>query len=492
MNDQSVIKLPLGVAVSRRVGTFCLTSMLFVLVMVVVSWPRPAHALGGQCVWEGGPGAQTYPSCKLEDCIGAGGLAVCTAPEVRPTSSVNDSQVDGQKFQYGACDVKAPLPVYQAGWCYAAGGTWTGINGCVNYHLPVTESDVVSESDRFITIVTNGCSPAVSSDSGWGFDDTGDTVCGGSTTFKNGLLMSDVRQRVYAPCGQDGFKIILGKVRALQCPNTVFSRTQPNGNLQCFLPAERCCGIGHQVSPVTGAEMTTEPDYRMGGAGGFELAHYYNSQGRFRLPDSGPFIAGVSDYWHFSYDRHLIAVSGNSELLAIVQREAGTLEAFDGSGHEILNRTGAADLLAGSAGGGWTLTLANSDVESYDSGGRLNSITTRSGMVTTISYGTNGAISRVTDSFGYQLTYTSNASGQLISVTLPDGQSAVSYGYDSMGRLISVTYPDGTSRTYQYEDPANSWLLSGITDENNQRYVTFRYTTSTIFPETLRRCAQRD
>ena len=60
-------------------------------------------------------------------------------------------------------------------------------------------------------------------------------------------------------------------------------------------------------------------------------------------------------------------------------------------------------------------------------------------------------------------------------MTLPDGSSTVTYGYTTVGALQIVTYPDQTSRAYEYEDPNNSWLLTGITDENGQRYATYVY-----------------
>jgi RHS repeat-associated protein len=234
------------------------------------------------------------------------------------------------------------------------------------------------------------------------------------------------------------------------------------------------------VSPVTGAKTESVLDYRVAG-GSLEFGHYYNSAGKFRVPGSGPFVAGFSDYWHFSYDRRLTAVSGNAQLTAVVQREDGSIEQFDGSGNEILNRgDGAADRLAGNGSSGWTLTHGNLDLETYNSGGNLTSVTTRAGVVTTISYGANGKINQITDSFGHLLSLAYNGSGQLTTLTLPDGSSTVSYGYDSFGRLVSTTYADQTAVSYQYEDTYNPWLLTGITDENNQRYVTYRYTPQGI------------
>ena len=59
------------------------TCALLVMTLLVV--PRTAHADNGQCQWEGGPGWPTYQSCQLQDCIGAGGYAQCSEPEIRPS-----------------------------------------------------------------------------------------------------------------------------------------------------------------------------------------------------------------------------------------------------------------------------------------------------------------------------------------------------------------------------------------------------------------------
>jgi YD repeat-containing protein len=66
---------------------------------------------------------------------------------------------------------------------------------------------------------------------------------------------------------------------------------------------------------------------------------------------------------------------------------------------------------------GYTLTDANDTVETYDVNGKLLSITSRSGVVQTVSYDTTGRLSSVSDTFGHQLTL----------------------GYDNQNRLIAVT-----------------------------------------------------
>ena len=477
------------------------------LVMTFLVLPRSAHATGGQCIWEGGPGANTYPECQLEDCMGAGGYAQCMDPVIRPPGGYNDSQVDGEKFDYGFDDLQE---LDLGKFCVGIGGTFNslypppGVPACSN--LPSGYNGAENASTEALAVQgaqqgmdeklngeynpgtnTGGCGGAVLvADSGWGQ----------GTTYQNGLIISDGRTQTFVagdsscnPTGSQGLNVYLGRTRSLQCLQEFSARSLPNGYIQCFTPSSGCvaCDIVHNltsqllidnpVSPVTGGKFEARIDFQAGGAGGLSFAHFYNSMGYFRPLGSGPSAPIFSDYWHFSYDRHLIMLSGNPQLTAVVHREDGTLEWFDGSGNEILNVTGAADRLVGNGSGGWNLTLANSDVESYDSNGNLTSITTRAGIVTTISYGSNGKMSQIADSFGHSLSLAYNLSSQLTTVTLPDGSSTITYSYGTVGQLTSVTYADQSTLSYEYEDTNNSWLLTGITDENGQRYATYEYDT---------------
>lgn len=123
----------------------------------------------------------------------------------------------------------------------------------------------------------------------------------------------------------------------------------------------------------------------------------------------------------------------------------------------------------------WILTTANDSKEVYDEEGKLLTITTRSGQITNYNYDDDGRLSTVTDHFGKTINYQYDDSGRLIIITTPDGD--LNYSYDSIGRLDNVTYPDSTQRNYHYEDNAFPNHLTGITDENGDRYATWAYDT---------------
>jgi RHS repeat-associated protein len=469
----------------RILITLALRHVLWLLPFVILAslWqPKHAHADNGQCVWEGGQGAPTYPSCVIEDCMGAGGKAKCSDPEIRPAFGHTDAQADSQKFNY----------LFGAGgnltaqtWCLLAGGTYDGYDGqlCFGPFLAGltyvddanSEGLAIQMSDAYInTFAGNGCVPSLISDSGWG------AVSGGwgydnPPAIVDGAVVWSQRNRLYSTCNGSTQGVSLLETRSVACPITSITRTTAGGQMQCVILAS-CAELGGAVCPVTGGELRKEMDYSGPGEGALELAHYYNSAARFQLFSGQPFIAQPSTYWQFSYQRHLLPIN-TSAIAGIVQREDGTFEEFDSSGQQVLNINGGADHLV-STSSGWTLTRGDGSAETYNSAGLLTAVATISGRTTTVSYGANGQISQVADNFGHTLQYYYNANGQLTSVTLPDGTSTVTYTYNSLGMLASVLYADQTSRSYSYQDANNSYLLSSITDESGAQYAAFQYASN--------------
>jgi RHS repeat-associated protein len=97
-------------------------------------------------------------------------------------------------------------------------------------------------------------------------------------------------------------------------------------------------------------------------------------------------------------------------------------------------------------------------------------------------------LQEVLDDQGRKLDVDWGSNGQVASISGPDGKVLYSYDtpwgdYPSWGtkaRLISVEYTDAFgvvlgSRHYHYEDTHNPFLLTGITDENGQRFATYAY-----------------
>ncbi len=483
--------------VSGNFGAIEAVAISFAIVLLTVLIPADdARAAQGECRWEGGPGASGgYAYCAAEDCIGNGGLAQCSAGEGIPSQPFTTEQAGPGGWVYRMCDDMGSYMFLIARWCRSAGGEWVSGNPPQCENLPPDilggagtltndESRAVSISDTWI-----GPNCGTPPDTGWGATVSSNwcwNVSTEETEFHISVL--EFRKRVYPDgpnCSAPTNTIVLRRSRDARCPAGYKSRNAVTGP-ECYIPAEcseTCAGnsastvVGNPVSVVTGTKFQREDDYQVAADTGIEFSRYYKSTGYYwpeNLVDTGvtgEFIA--TDVWRHTYDRRFFNVSGNSEVGAILQRASGALQVFDTVGTELTNRTSSGAILRDIPNTGWDLTLSNGDVEHYDTSGRLVSITTRAGRVTTLSY-TGGLLTTVTGPFGHTLTLAYNADLLLESVTLPDS-GIIQYGYDDTKRLTSVTYADGTSRQYRYEHPIHEFLLTAIVDESGTVFATYQY-----------------
>jgi len=102
----------------------------------------------------------------------------------------------------------------------------------------------------------------------------------------------------------------------------------------------------------------------------------------------------------------------------------------------------------------------------YDKNGDLLSITDKKGNTTTWTQNIlMGRAEKVTDALGYAKVYGYDKNGNLISVTDENG-NVTSYYYDSLDRMVRVTDAKGYNTIYQYDAVGN--ILS-VMDRNGRR-----------------------
>jgi RHS repeat-associated protein len=263
---------------------------------------------------------------------------------------------------------------------------------------------------------------------------------------------------------------------------------------------------GNPINGGSGNKFQKEVDYGQEAAPSLALLRFYNSQAN---DDSLSIGQPFGWYWRGTYSRAVVA----NGSLEVVYRPNGKAFNF------MYNSTTAkwqtdADVVSTlePVQAGWRYIDAenNDDVELYDAGGKLLSITARSGYTQTLTYsdGTTGSgggyvlnangnatttalpaglLIRVTDTFGKILSFGYNTFNRLVKASDPAGGLYV-YRYDTSataanGNLLSVTYPDGQIRTYVYNEPVNTSnanlpnALTGIVDENGNRFATYKYNT---------------
>ncbi|MDD5410815.1 MAG: DUF6531 domain-containing protein [Methylobacter sp.] len=239
-----------------------------------------------------------------------------------------------------------------------------------------------------------------------------------------------------------------------------------------------CPYVGNPINASTGNKWQHETDLA-GGAAGLTFDRYYN------VSTTGN-IGTLGSGWVHAYMRSITMSSGTS---LTVRRQDGKAYNFNQSAGVWIPDADIPDRLeelknSSNVRTGWHYTTADNAVETYNAAGKLISIADRTGLTQTLTYSdastpatiapTINLLTRVTDSLGRQLNFTYDANSRISTLTDPAGGLYL-YAYDANNNLASVTYPDGTSKTYHYENTDFPHALTGITDENDNRYATYTY-----------------
>ncbi len=232
---------------------------------------------------------------------------------------------------------------------------------------------------------------------------------------------------------------------------------------------ERCTDDGlYQGNPThagTGNKYQAEVDYQSSGSFPLKLVRHYNSQanrpGRagynWNLFPSLTIISGTAVQATRADMKGLQFSFLNSQWQPDADVDEQLARLTDGSGNTV----------------GWELTLADGVVETYTASGTITGYRHPSGQVITVS-GADSTHAVLADANGRSLTLDFDAQNNLASLIDPAG-GVTTYAYDAAGNLASVTYPGGQSKTYHYENPGFPHALTGITDENGDRYATWTY-----------------
>lgn len=225
--------------------------------------------------------------------------------------------------------------------------------------------------------------------------------------------------------------------------------------------------VGNPMNPATGNKLQIETDYVGGQSSFLKLKRFYNSQN----PEATIFGAG----WHSTYDRH---VSWTSSTTVKAVRANGRVESFALVNGVWQTDPDVADKLERPYPGAYYLTITTSDgtKEYYNSAGKLFSISSKSGLITSLAY-TGNLLSSVTGPFGHKLFFNYDDYKRVNKIVDSTGKE-ITYSYDQLGNLISVTYQNGGIRKYLYEDANFQNSLTGIIDENGNRFSTYAYDSS--------------
>jgi RHS repeat-associated protein len=229
------------------------------------------------------------------------------------------------------------------------------------------------------------------------------------------------------------------------------------------------CGP-HTANPCdvsTGSKTQVETDYS---GPTLSFTREYHSL----LPASSHLSTG----WVHNYSSKIIVSSGSAVMLV---RPSGFEEpllskwgTINGVAQTYWVSSTESGLRVQTSGTNFVVFHKSGAKEIYNSLGTLQELVDPNGLETLLTYDATGKfLEQVTDSFGHTLTFTYDGD-KLESITDPADQ-LISYTYDANNNLTQVTYPDNSSRQYLYEDANFPNALTGLIDENGDRYKTVTY-----------------
>lgn len=238
---------------------------------------------------------------------------------------------------------------------------------------------------------------------------------------------------------------------------------------------------GHGTNPInisTGNKFQVNTEYAPF-APGLTVQRYYNSVGNF------PSIV-VGNNWRLEYDR---SIEFDSAGYALAHRHDGRIFMYKSAGSGWNADRDVNDRLQEVKEGngdraGWVYVTMAGEVERYDVNGRLQSITDGKTGTRLLEYSDSntpgsvapaaGLLIKVSDTNGRSLDLAYDGSSRLIAMKNLEGGITTS-AYDVKGNLVLVSFPDGKTQRYHYENSLFTTALTGITDENGDRFATWAY-----------------
>jgi YD repeat-containing protein len=250
------------------------------------------------------------------------------------------------------------------------------------------------------------------------------------------------------------------------------------------------CDVGNPLNITTGGKLQPEADYLGTGGVALNMRRTYNSNsirnGRYGARWTGTYTS-------------FIVFDSTYPNVVNVRRDSGKEFTFTASGSTYVADGDVMDKLtrqtdANGATIGWQYRVnADDSLENYDGDGKLISIKSRESIVQTLTYSDAntattiapkiGLLINVSDNFNHQFSFVYDTANRVIRMRDP-GNGVTTYTYDATNNLTSVTYPDNKVRTYVYNESLNTagvslpTTLTGIIDENDNRFATFKFDTS--------------
>jgi RHS repeat-associated protein len=279
------------------------------------------------------------------------------------------------------------------------------------------------------------------------------------------------------PCTEEGGGYINPVFRAhlpqstATPPDAGSSPFDPGKNNQCSV-ATGPNMVGNPVNLVTGYKTQSATDF-VDPAGHLDFNRYYTSAQTAYNP-TGTLGFG----WRHSFQSAVMAYTGKDPRLV---RPSGDSYAFTRVGERgVFDADVPEQVAVLTAAGqitGWQVTTTDDKREYFNARGRLERVEFTDGDILTLTYNADNQLLQVVDRRSRALTFT-HANGSIASVTFPDGTSVTYTQQNNLLTAVEHRSAQGVSSGsigYRYEDTRNRELLTGIVDENGDRYAAWSY-----------------
>ncbi|MBA8889705.1 RHS repeat-associated protein [Dokdonella fugitiva] len=293
-----------------------------------------------------------------------------------------------------------------------------------------------------------------------------------------------------------------GSAIASRTPHCPVGYTSSDNRGPCYRVKPEACPVNNPIQCAGGDKKQVEVDIAQSN-GGLGLTRYYSSNGFYTSPGGERPREILGSRWRHSWQSSVVVEVGATDSYAFVLLTSGDYLQFHQSGSAWIGREdkpGAlTELASGGVRTGWLFKASDDSIYHYDANGVWTSLE-QHGLITSLSYSDAstspavapkpGLLIAVTDPRNRSLAFQYDAEAYLIRVTDELGTN-VEYRYTSYtaagvshngGVLEYADKPGGSSRHYLYDESAHlsgslpyNELLTGIVDENGQRFATYEY-----------------
>ena len=250
---------------------------------------------------------------------------------------------------------------------------------------------------------------------------------------------------------------------------------------------------GNPINTITGNKHQTETDYESSNLSTFLFRRVSSTASTYwETPREPVLLARMGKTWRHNYSAKIKLINTTAALA--IRADGRKLQFTETNGvwesDADINDTLSSLVDIDNNVIGWQLITTDNKTELYDADGKLLSITLLNGQTVTLEYDValnmggdddSNTVDKITDPFGRRILLT-HIDDRIRAMTDP-ADNIYLYDYDVNDNLSSVTYPDQTpmntsdnpSRIYHYENIDFPNHLTGITDENENRFATWAY-----------------